>query len=115
MLRGLQPPIKVAKPVPVANAGRPRLDRFPGFRKRRFIVASRGEEPDPAVGGIAGEGVRRRDMGEHLQRLLPLLAGGEQFAGDQPGFAILRSEEHTSELQSIMRISYAVFCLKKKK
>src|SRR3546814_1597507 len=30
-------------------------------------------------------------------------------------FASLRSEEHTSELQSIMRISYAVFCLKKKK
>src|SRR3546814_9584875 len=31
-----------------------------------------------------------------------------------PGYA-LRSEEHTSELQSLMRISYAVFCLKKKK
>src|SRR3546814_4419464 len=31
-------------------------------------------------------------------------------AGQQPG----RSEEHTSELQSLMRISYAVFCLKKK-
>src|SRR3546814_2599782 len=30
-------------------------------------------------------------------------------------FAFLRSEEHTSELQSLMRISYAVFCLKKKK
>src|SRR3546814_8308649 len=29
-------------------------------------------------------------------------------------FAIGRSEEHTSELQSLMRISYAVFCLKKK-
>src|SRR3546814_8713129 len=29
--------------------------------------------------------------------------------------AISRSEEHTSELQSLMRISYAVFCLKKKK
>src|SRR3546814_6809706 len=29
--------------------------------------------------------------------------------------AITRSEEHTSELQSLMRISYAVFCLKKKK
>src|SRR3546814_12152785 len=29
--------------------------------------------------------------------------------------ADLRSEEHTSELQSLMRISYAVFCLKKKK
>src|SRR3546814_8214058 len=28
---------------------------------------------------------------------------------------LLRSEEHTSELQSLMRISYAVFCLKKKK
>src|SRR3546814_3915830 len=35
---------------------------------------------------------------------------------DQPGLAarIFRSEEHTSELQSLMRISYAVFCLKKK-
>src|SRR3546814_4815029 len=31
-----------------------------------------------------------------------------------PGGAPLRSEEHTSELQSLMRISYAVFCLKKK-
>src|SRR3546814_8213058 len=30
-------------------------------------------------------------------------------------YAIQRSEEHTSELQSLMRISYAVFCLKKKK
>src|SRR3546814_6016859 len=31
-----------------------------------------------------------------------------------PGGGRLRSEEHTSELQSLMRISYAVFCLKKK-
>src|SRR3546814_9444676 len=31
------------------------------------------------------------------------------------GLVALRSEEHTSELQSLMRISYAVFCLKKKK
>src|SRR3546814_4869125 len=31
------------------------------------------------------------------------------------GQQTLRSEEHTSELQSLMRISYAVFCLKKKK
>src|SRR3546814_4318566 len=30
------------------------------------------------------------------------------------GFFFTRSEEHTSELQSLMRISYAVFCLKKK-
>src|SRR3546814_7553191 len=35
---------------------------------------------------------------------------------DQPlHLGITRSEEHTSELQSLMRISYAVFCLKKKK
>src|SRR3546814_9942147 len=32
-----------------------------------------------------------------------------------PSATTLRSEEHTSELQSLMRISYAVFCLKKKK
>src|SRR3546814_6745495 len=33
----------------------------------------------------------------------------------RPAIAQVRSEEHTSELQSLMRISYAVFCLKKKK
>src|SRR3546814_2912063 len=44
--------------------------------------------------------------------------GGDFFKEDL-GFIFvpssLRSEEHTSELQSLMRISYAVFCLKKKK
>src|SRR3546814_1374935 len=39
-------------------------------------------------------------------RTQPLVGGELQF---------VRSEEHTSELQSLMRISYAVFCLKKKK
>src|SRR3546814_12296527 len=46
----------------------------------------------------------------------------QQLAGDHVGHAVAqrdigqqRSEEHTSELQSLMRISYAVFCLKKKK
>src|SRR3546814_7356398 len=34
---------------------------------------------------------------------------------DADGIVETRSEEHTSELQSLMRISYAVFCLKKKK
>src|SRR3546814_7315101 len=38
-----------------------------------------------------------------------------QHGGDIGQHAGLRSEEHTSELQSLMRISYAVFCLKKKK
>src|SRR3546814_8347697 len=37
------------------------------------------------------------------------------LAGKEGVFRDLRSEEHTSELQSLMRISYAVFCLKKKK
>src|SRR3546814_5576549 len=36
-------------------------------------------------------------------------------AGQDPPYESTRSEEHTSELQSLMRISYAVFCLKKKK
>src|SRR3546814_9558524 len=35
--------------------------------------------------------------------------------GRRRGALVRRSEEHTSELQSLMRISYAVFCLKKKK
>ncbi len=34
---------------------------------------------------------------------------------DEVGFMVTRSEEHTSELQSLTDISYAVFCLKKKK
>src|SRR3546814_1903750 len=37
------------------------------------------------------------------------------YARAVQALAELRSEEHTSELQSLMRISYAVFCLKKKK
>src|SRR3546814_5600419 len=40
---------------------------------------------------------------------------GQLSGGQQQRVAIARSEEHTSELQSLMRISYAVFCLKKKK
>src|SRR3546814_4975971 len=38
-----------------------------------------------------------------------------RYADPAAGRHSLRSEEHTSELQSLMRISYAVFCLKKKK
>src|SRR3546814_3152697 len=43
-----------------------------------------------------------------------LEARGQTILGGDVEFA-LRSEEHTSELQSLMRISYDVFCLKKKK
>src|SRR3546814_1110545 len=51
----------------------------------------------------------RRNYPEHskdCRRVTP-----QSWAGDLPLF---RLEEHTSELQSLMRISYAVFCLKKK-
>src|SRR3546814_5623297 len=49
----------------------------------------------------------------------PLLQMGQEWSWRLPGIVqnlprLLRSEEHTSELQSLMRISYAVFCLKKK-
>src|SRR3546814_7673429 len=49
-----------------------------------------------------------RFRGEHALRRYP--NGEERCIACK-----LRSEEHTSELQSLMRISYAVFCLKKKK
>src|SRR3546814_4650068 len=53
-----------------------------------------------------------------LSGLTILLAGATALRGyadrNMELAAQLRSEEHTSELQSLMRISYAVFCLKKK-
>src|SRR3546814_17530017 len=58
---------------------------------------------------------RRRFHGHRRGRLYCL--GPETAAGPSPkrrAGGRLRSEEHTSELQSLMRISYAVFCLKKK-
>src|SRR3546814_9440765 len=59
---------------------------------------------------------------DELDRLLPKNAGKPDFVPFLEGLGFdgldlerERSEEHTSELQSLMRISYAVFCLKKKK
>src|SRR3546814_8057581 len=60
------------------------------------------------VCGVRGQGVARGHGGG-----LALLRGAARQHGD--GAREIRSEEHTSELQSLMRISYAVFCLKKKK
>src|SRR3546814_7741374 len=62
------------------------------------------------VAVLAGGGAQRKGIGAagrlgHAERLQAQGAGGD--AG--------RSEEHTSELQSLMRISYAVSCLKKNK
>src|SRR3546814_7494143 len=56
----------------------------------------------PGAGGAGGAADHRRPRRHH-----------RGAAHRQPGKD--RSEEHTSELQSLMRISYAVFCLKKKK
>src|SRR3546814_7119325 len=53
---------------------------------------------------------RSRQLLAHAQVVVE-----EQAGADHPRRAqVRRSEEHTSELQSLMRISYAVFCLKKK-
>src|SRR3546814_3841409 len=50
-----------------------------------------------------------------LMRWISLAVSTKETTQGSLRVAILRSEEHTSELQSLMRISYAVFCLKKKK
>src|SRR3546814_2591845 len=69
-------------------------------------------------GGEGGERcvVVREDV--PAQRGDPGLHRGQRIAAaceEHLPERIVRSEEHTSELQSLMRISYAVFCLKKKK
>src|SRR3546814_3932385 len=80
-------------------------------------------DADPAGGD-------RPDAGERLQQLALAVAGNPGEADDlaggdgeadavDPGDAVAvehpqRSDEHTSELQSLMRNSYAAFCLKKK-
>src|SRR3546814_6335704 len=66
---------------------------------------------DPALLLLERHGVPEALSGEQDVRAARLL-GHREF---RPHVARARSEEHTSELQSLMRISYAVFCLKKKK
>src|SRR3546814_6301181 len=95
--------------------------RFPYttlFRARPRQRVGAGQDADVARGGEAlPRGVprlagRSRVHGRPRTRWRTGEAGEE--AGDH-GLRTARSEEHTSELQSLMRISYAVFCLKKKK
>src|SRR3546814_6997243 len=63
------------------------------------------------IRGVGGRIAPRTEEVLHseLKRLLVL---GRAFKG-LAGLLVLRSEEHTSELQSLMRISFAVFCLNK--
>src|SRR3546814_4689424 len=71
-------------------------------------------QPQPPVAERGGFRVGR----EHRERLAAILIIGENLIDHMAGGIFVdaaRSEEHTSELQSLMRISYAVFCLKKKK
>src|SRR3546814_3669605 len=69
--------------------------------------------------GYEGKGRARLEK-LFYQRMLPLLQYGGILVFILPSYVldqemVGRSEEHTSELQSLMRSSYAVFCLKKKK
>src|SRR3546814_8685223 len=65
---------------------------------------------------LLGDAKAARRGGQHQQGARTARQLGKRL-GDAPIevaiIAIVRSEEHTSELQSLMRISYAVFCLKK--
>src|SRR3546814_7837870 len=75
-----------------------------------------GQADDPQAARGLDEG--RPDEVEGVPRRIPVLWRPTDPDGprrDDEGSDAERSEEHTSELQSLMRISYAVFCLKKKK
>src|SRR3546814_7402119 len=79
------------------------------------------EEGDDSRHGQTEEHDERRDRipdgpGRDILEVHPLSPFRSRLAAAPASQAALRrSEEHTSELQSLMRISYAVFCLKKKK
>src|SRR3546814_10788208 len=85
------------------------------FRSREHLPVRRGGRNPARPDRRAG----RRDPGVLRTRRLHRPAGQALLLGHVPaprlfGGDLGRSEEHTSELQSLMRISYAVFCLKKK-
>src|SRR3546814_9224239 len=73
------------------------------------VLAARIGRPVKVVAVSARDKRKKRDMPKGGWRWY---AKAEELAADPE--VEVRSEEHTSELQSLMRISYAVFCLKKK-
>src|SRR3546814_7691950 len=80
------------------------------FRSDGHVIHRVGtaKERHGAGGGIA------EPVGQQVQEFAEAVGTDGAEAGGEIGHAV-RSEEHTSELQSLMRISSAVFCLKKKK
>src|SRR3546814_6290774 len=92
---------------PTSQGGGKPAARPDGRHPNGFPVPSRG-----AVCRSADKERLRRGLSRTLRR------GGIPASGRRQGAhrrSVRRSEEHTSELQSLMRISYAVFCLKKNK
>src|SRR3546814_7724051 len=99
-------------------------DHLPALRAREVGVGDRGGDDRPANNGrggqrnrgtVAGSGRDRRQDGSGewiLEARLPVVARVRTVRHNHRD--VVKSEEHTSELQSLMRISYAVFCLKKK-
>src|SRR3546814_5952927 len=83
---------------------------------------TRPRGPAPVAGGTAGRNeVEHPERSEGLPQAASGLAGSAartrligRGTSNAAARSAARSEEHTSELQSLMRISYAVFCLKKK-
>src|SRR3546814_6176409 len=87
-------------------------------RVKKIVVEHLGVEAEK----VTEEASFIDDLGaDSLDTVELVMAFEEEFGVEIPDDAaekiltVKRSEEHTSELQSLMRISYAVFCLKKKK
>src|SRR3546814_9750357 len=70
--------------------------------------------PNVVVFGDADEGLTPDVKARLIELGACLVLSGGVTPNNGPKYHVYRSEEHTSELQSLMRISYAVFCLKKK-
>src|SRR3546814_8947724 len=79
------------------------------FRCLRYVLATAVHRAADAVHDEAAIGIAGMEIADSCRYLHAFPRQGGAFE-----FQTIRSEEHTSELQSLMRISYAVFCLKKK-
>src|SRR3546814_1582943 len=104
--------------VAALEGGSDCVDRATSLRARleASIVAAGGEVVAPGSPRIHTIGAYRMPGVPSNAQLIQFdMAGIAVSAGSACSSGSLRSEEHTSELQSLMRISYAVFCLKKKK